>query len=507
MKKAVLLIAALVVVSSMVFAAEPVAELKITDFSGNAKVTWGVDLGTGVSAFANTTETKLQLDLVGSGDKTSAGDNIWGEIKIKTDGDPIRIKTENGGAPALSGLKVVVDVAKLHIGSLAYIGIKSGNTDIDYMMLPDECAAVFFVDPAKRYGQVASGYTNFMGFGTIAAMTSLMADAENGTGPDATQGIVAGIAIPDLVNVDVDFRSINTWSDSLVISKDTPEVNQYAIKGAVELKAVPNLTAIVAVNTGIGGNNGANACYYDIGFGGKVAYKIALDEKMYVLPKIAVNAVYDVAGAGITPFAYTENATKDIGFQAQAGALLAWGDKSKLNHYFSPDKDYDWGYYPGLSVGAIVVSKKVFAPTIAKDFGIGLNVSAFSGSIVENLSANAALEIMNLMRDEATEPMWMGATVNFKYDLKMDPMTITPKFGLYFLSVSPSTALPLADELKTDVFVKAGLEIAKIFPNTTLSFDYASNDFVGGVGNLPSASQTKSDQPLGKFEASLKIGF
>jgi len=277
MKKAVLLVAALVMICSFAFAAEPKAELKITTFSGSCAVTLGVDLGTGSIAFNNAdVDADLVVDLVSAGDKSTTGEGIWGELKIKTDGDPIQIKTEDGVKVSdyttqnPTGFKVIVDVAKLHIGSMAYIGLKSDSTNIDYVMLPYEAAAVYVVDVDQPYGQIANA---------LPAGTVLQDGAGTGTGANATQGIVAGISLPNLVDVDVDFRSMNKWYDDpgaavlagsqLTASAD--DMNRFGIRGKVSLTAVPNLTLQAGAGTGFGGTN----WLYDIGFGGKVAYKIA----------------------------------------------------------------------------------------------------------------------------------------------------------------------------------------------------------------------------------------
>ncbi|HOJ99622.1 MAG TPA: hypothetical protein PLW34_08680, partial [Termitinemataceae bacterium] len=58
------------------------------------------------------------------------------------------------------------------------------------------------------------------------------------------------------------------------------------------------------------------------------------------------------------------------------------------------------------------------------------------------------------------------------------------------------------DKEKTDIYVKAGLDIAKIFPNTTLSFEYASNDLNGGVNE-----GTRTDKTMGLLYTKLKISF
>jgi len=514
-------------ICSFAFAAEPAAGLKIAEFTGNAKVVLGVDLGTGSIAFTNAGEADIKLDLLSAGDKSTTGDNIWGELKIKADGDPIGLKVQQDKNQAgfdskkISdfsifdtnyfypyGFKIFIDVAKLHIGSMAYIGIKKDGTSIDYVQLPDTGAAVYYVDPAMYYGQVASGYALHPDGAKAAGATVLVDGAGTGLGPDAPWGIVAGVSLPNLVNVDVDFRSINQWSDNPTYDGITPTTNQlqinsddmnrFAIRAKVDVTAVPNLTAQAGIGTGFGGVD----WFYDIAFGGKVAYKLMLDDKMFVMPKVAANAVYDVAAGTMG----AENTTKEIGVIAQAGVLLGWGDKSKLNFLFSPDKDTDWGYYPGIEAGVQVANKNITG--LSKDFSIGLNVSAFTGTLIENLSANAALEINNLMADKtAGEYMDMGAMANVKYDVKMDAVTITPKFGLYFLSITAPDAAPITDEQKTDVYIKAGVDITKIFANTTISIDYMSNDFVGGVGNVAAADQNMMNKPLGAITTTLKISF
>ena len=45
------------------FADEPVADVNVAEFSGNAAVTWGVDLDSGTTGFQNSTEVNLKLNL------------------------------------------------------------------------------------------------------------------------------------------------------------------------------------------------------------------------------------------------------------------------------------------------------------------------------------------------------------------------------------------------------------------------------------------------------------
>lgn len=474
MKKALVILLALSTVGA-VFAAEPTAEFKVTEFTGSASVTLGADLDNGSVAFSNATDVALKASLIGTGDKSTSGDAIWGELKIKTDGDALIIKATHDAKEALvDGYTVVVDVAKLHLGENAYIGIKKDGTQINYALLPETGAAFYKVDATKHYGSVTEN--------------TILKDGEEKVGPNAEHGLVFGFSVPKTVNVDVDFRSINEWKGDdagTTAHLTAAQKNRFGARAKVDVTAIENLTLQAGASTGFGGKDQK----YDIGFGGKVAYKVKLDDKMYVKPLVAADVVQDVDG------------TEKLGYIVQAGALLGWGDKAKTpDLYFSKEKDTDWGYFPGVSAGVVYKSADVYG---AADKGVlGMNVSFFAGSLIENLTAVANFEAANLMADKYA----MGFSASLKYDVKADPMTVSPKAGFYYYN----DAAAATDNAKTDVYFKAGLDIASIFPNTKLSFAYASNDFVGNVGNIDSvgdAAEGTKIGPMGKFETTLKIAF
>ena len=77
------------------FAEEPVADVKIAEFSGNAAVQWGVDLDSGTTGFKNSYEVNLKLNLLNNGTKSTTGDGVWGELVLKTEEDTF-IGWENG---------------------------------------------------------------------------------------------------------------------------------------------------------------------------------------------------------------------------------------------------------------------------------------------------------------------------------------------------------------------------------------------------------------------------
>ncbi|MCX7656032.1 MAG: hypothetical protein N2Z76_05870 [Treponemataceae bacterium] len=459
MKKALGVLLALALVSGA-FAAEPKPELKVSEFTGSAAVLFGADLDTGAVAFKNEASASLKLDIMGGGDKATSGSDIWGELKIKTDGDPIQIKADSSNGAAVSGYKVVVDVAKLNFGNMAYLGIKKDGTSVDYVMFADMAAPYFKVDNTKYYGQLNTTYPSLL---TNAAAV----------GPNAQYGVVLGVALPKLVTVSMDFRSFDELKTdgSAVAAGGTPVTkNAFGFRAKATLTAVDNLTLEGAFNTGFGGENAD----YETGFGAKIGYKLSLTDTYYVKPTAAFNGKIRTDDK----FAWTSH----------AGVLLGWGNKAKtINTYFFNESDADWGYYPGISVGATIDGN----PDNSK-MPIGLNVSMMTGSLIQNLTAAVAFEVQDLQADN----LKMGVSAVAKYAIKQDPMTITPKAGINFYSDAAQTT----DKGKTDIYIKAGLDIEKIFPNTTLSFEYASNDLNGGVNN-----GVTTDKTMGLFYTKLKI--
>ena len=70
MKKALVLLLALSMVFG-VFAAEPVANVNVAEFSGEASVQWGVDLDAKETGFKNDAKVTLKLNLIDGGDKSA----------------------------------------------------------------------------------------------------------------------------------------------------------------------------------------------------------------------------------------------------------------------------------------------------------------------------------------------------------------------------------------------------------------------------------------------------
>jgi len=476
MKKALVILLALFMVG-VVFAEEPVANLELVKFGGEASVLFGADLDTGSAAFGNEAKVKLDLNLLGKGDKSTAGEGVWGELVVKTDGDEIRwhLDGDSETAAASQSYKLKVDVAKLHFPN-GYINIKKGDAKVDFVQLADMAQPYWTVKKGEYYG---------------AKDAMWLGDSLGGVDPGAAYGITFGYELPDVAAFDVDFRSITQLQTGgatveQVTNDDGIKENAFGLKAKVGLKAVENLTLDAAVNTGFGGKD----AIYDMGVGAKVAYKVALDDTYYVKPNVAFNGVIDNAAGGAVG---TDDGTGDFSYAVHAGVLLGWGDKGKsANMYFVGDEDKDWGYYPGVSAGILMKGEDYDGVT--GDAEMGLNVSFNAGSLIENLTAAAALEIKDLQADD----MVMGFMGVLKYKVVSGDQNIIPKFGINYFSNAAKD-----DEAATDMYVKAGVDIENIFPNCTLSFEYASNDLNGGAADVTDGAVT--EDTMGLFYTKFKI--
>ena len=466
MKKALVLLLALSMVFG-VFAAEPVANVNVAEFSGEASVQWGVDLDAKETGFKNDAKVTLKLNLIDGGDKSSTGEGIWGEIKIKTDGDTFTKVEGNDvefGALKIPA-KIKVDTAKLHFGDNAYIGIMSGDTLVGEYKL----------DTAVAAEQIKNGNTG--------ANTKI--DADGNITKKYSAGIVAGYG-NDLFNVDVDFRSSDEAQYSSAYS--------FAIDGA--LKAVDNLTLKAGYSKDF-----ANPYeeVVDDAFYVATDYKLGLNDTFYLKPQ-----------AGYVQYMMSDTDDADKKMSENTGNLVAallfgWGDKAddKPGVYFL-DKDEDGKnskkVTPGISVAmskALVYNVKYDGDVVAKgvESPMKLAVSFFSGKIVDNLTAAAyfATDIGKtkvedkdgnvLSETEKAEGYEFAA--GLKYKLTAGEGSITPQFGIAMANkgyagtngvINYSNKTYNGENTEDVLNIKAGAEFKGYVENTAFSFTYQSKN-------------------------------
>ncbi len=243
---------AAVAMATAMFAAEPTFNESVAEYKGEASVTWGVDIDNKATGFKNAESASMKVNLFTAGDKTTEGDGIWAELKIKNDA-----KDTDGswGLPAVS-----VDVAKFHIYDV-YIGIRSGDVE---------------VGGCKPQTAIKSSNVGIDG----------VASNKN-----ATQGIVVGYA-NDYFGIDVDFRSDN----------EKQYTNKYAVAAEASLKAVENLELKA------GGSYAFDSKAY--AYAASSSYKIAIGDN-YLKPAVGYNSNNAIVGAVI--YAWGDEADANAG--------------------------------------------------------------------------------------------------------------------------------------------------------------------------------------------------
>ena len=463
--------------------AEPVADVNIAEFSGNAAVQWGVDLDTMKTGFKNSYEVNLKLNLLNNGSKSTTGDGVWGELVLKTEEDTF-IGWENGDDSPERGdeyisantglmgngnmaLKVYVDVAKIHIGP-AYIGIKRGDTQTGELKMD---AAIRSADDDQSKWLSDVGPAKY------------------------SEGIVLGLDT-EVVKLDLDLRSYAALSGERVVHKtdhtnttfnnghgheDERQSHQYSDAYAAALEAELKGDGIgvegLSVKGGVSFNFAEN--YYPgkyadwkldlpltdarmLGYSASVGYKLGLDDTFYVRPQVGFT--------GETEFYKDEDAklssTVTGNLAIAAGLLFGWGeigmDQDAGVYYL--DDDHAKKVSPGVGLVAYI-PLPASSKTTTDDFITKIKVydaiaarimpSFYSGELVPGLTAAAYADIVIPNTGKEEEPKVSSSesssviyaagedaatpiafALGAQYAIPVGEMTITPKAGIRFANAA-----------------------------------------------------------------------
>ena len=450
------------------FADEPVADVKVAEFTGNAAVTWGVDLDTQKTGFKNEESATLKVNISNEGTKKTEGEGIWAEIEIKgkqlyvknggadtgtlktgkdqgstygvtIDGDTTRYTTwkwESNNASFDGSGGASVEKAQLHFGPV-YVGIKSGDTVL---------------------GE----------FGPQNAVFSSNLKIDNVAGTKREQGIVAGYT-SDLFDIAFDFRSNK--------DDDNYYTNDYGLAGEATLKFVPGLEIKAGADYQIGVDGKADK--NSLGIGASAKYSLALGEKFKLIPSVGYTMAYkDDNDAN----------TNDAKMNMAAGVIFSWGAEADANAgvpYL--DGDYAKKVTPGVGVAVKIADLQKFD---ANDRGITIVPSFYSGDLIPNLTA-AVLGEIDVPTKTDVKPNF-GVAGGLKYKLAInDSVTITPYAGLRFVHGAGLGAFTnnngdngnkkdLAAEGKdgNKLNVKVGADVSGLINNTTFSAWWQSRNLV-----------------------------
>ena len=544
------------------FADEPVADVNIAEFSGNAAVQWGVDLDSGTTGFKNSYEVNLKLNLLNNGTKSTTGDGVWGELVLKTEEDTF-IGWENGddspemndeyinankglmGSGRNFGLKVYVDTAKIHIGP-AYIGIKRGDTQTGELKMD---AAIRSADDDQ-------------------------AKWLNNVGPAKySEGIVLGVDT-EVAKVDLDLRSYaeNSGKENLVYVETNDPVDpnghdderySYQYTGAyaaaleAELKGegigLDGFSAKVGTSFNFAKNYQANktsADKIDIpetdehlwGYSASLAYKLGLDDTFYIRPQVGFT--------GQTMFYNNDDVktktTNTTNLAVAAGLLFGWGeigmDKNAGVYYL--DDDMAKKVSPGVGVVAYIPlpSKRTMdvdgqkSSTTTYTELARIMPSFYTGELIPGLTAAGYADIgvtklaendgegpdtVAYIRKDAKVPMAFALGAN--YAIPVDEMTITPKFGVRFANAAyvdykiqekddpvfggmgEQKIQGVGDKygITSDgnyMNLKLGVDVAGLVDNTTLSVTWQTDNILNDRDDA-----NRNDPKLGTLNFKAKI--
>ena len=521
--------------------AEPVADVNIAEFSGNAAVQWGVDLDTMKTGFKNSYEVNLKLNLLNNGTKSTTGNGVWGELVLKTEEDTF-IGWENGDdSPEMNdeyinantglmgdgrnfGLKVYVDTAKIHIGP-AYIGIKRGDTQTGELKMD---AAIRSADDDQ------SKWLNNVGPAKYS------------------EGIVLGLDT-EVVKVDLDLRSYAANAGTADGHQDERLSHQYSDAYAAALEAELKGDGIgvegLSVKGGVSFNFAEN--YYPgnyapwkldlpgtdarmLGYSASVGYKLGLDDTFYVRPQVGFT--------GQTQFYKDEDAkfsrTTTDNLAIAAGLLFGWGeigmDQDAGVYYL--DDDHAKKVSPGVGLVAYIplpTSSKTTTENsttkskVYNDIAARIMPSFYSGvKLVPGLTAAAYADIViyNTGKNETEVSGSESSSVTYQagedkatpiafalgaqYAIPVGDMTITPKAGIRFanaayvdykiaekgdgvfkdMGVQQKLALTAEDRTKYGLEsdgnfmnLKLGVDVGGLIDNTTLSVIWETQNILNDI--------------------------
>ena len=498
-----------------VFAAEPVADVNIAEFKGDASVQWGVNLDTGETGFKNSANVSLKLNLLNEGSKSTTGDGVWGELVIKTNGDTFA-KATNLSYLALPAMNVVVDKAQINFGP-AYVGITAGDTEVGKLKM-DAAVKSADSDNAVTLASVGSkDYTQGITIGYKNDMFNVAADVRShadSIGVWRLDYVPAGY--PEGFNVDLPgtlygsedaakaakkrveeyYKGIGTTVDVSItkIGNYYKNADQYSHKYAMALEGeftgVENLSVKAGVSYDFGELQGDARS--TLGYSTSAGYKLALNDTFYLRPQVGFAGASNFGEAGDISISNTE-------MNMVAGVLFGWGDTADAHPgvYYMDNDDYK-KVTPGVSL--VVTQPLVFvskAGSITKNhyedkYDVTLTPSFYSGEIIPGLTSAVYSNIgITAVKDVDTKVAFDIAAAA-KYAIPVAAGTITPQVGVKYANANAGT-----ESLTT----KIGVDVAGFVANTTFFTVYDSGNF------LAKDEAGKSKPSYGTLNFGAKISF
>ena len=570
MKKIVALVAIASLACGMIFADELAVANEVVDFKGEAKASWGLDLDAGQHGFKNSSKAEVKVKLWGETTKSTEEDDIWAELKIKTTEADLKQSTDKDENVALDGGKMSVEEATLHINDF-FVGIKTG----DLMVGEYKPDAAIHSDVAwlDNFGWnwkngIQAGYAN----SDFKFAVDFRSMSTANTDYTSAYGIKVGAELKDsnsfveglsayagmAYNLSWDYKDSSAKPDIKDTAKEETEtlIAEHEAKIYDKDKSpdvgllgpgAEDLKAIIATE------------YHSLPYAAKVAYKLSLDDDMYLKPSVGFRGSYRTGkNADEKAVTYNEN-------ELALGVLFGWGDQADANAgvpYL--DDDNAKKVTPGVGVAAYIPfdtvltnddAKTTTTPAltalIAPSFYLGGDENKFVPGL--NAAAYGEIGIYKYVKPEdrnsgtlkdakVKESVLEGETTaiafaaGLTYKISLDNGTVTPKAGFryangayvanglegdyskIFTKLGAQRAYSGDDGKKTwdgDFFnLKAGCDFADFVPNTTFFVDYASANLANVIATDDAESKptyTKDKKyynvKLGTLDLGVKIAF
>jgi hypothetical protein len=259
------------------------AQIAVTA-SGSATTYFGLDLDMMDTGFDVSGEGKIsiapEIDMSSASSAVEDGDTVYGEFTIKN------IKLETGDLETKDNdehkapLNLIIEglAAKIVLGDLTLNLWTDPSTKIDYNNKIANAYDYPIFDERYGAGDVSKDNDDD-GFEPTAAIYTMLNDEKAGIseyGLDTNAGIQAVYSIPDIMAIELNVKSYDTWAQQGLY-------NAYAFKAGIDVTAVENLTlAAAAVFSGWDGDSD------EFGVGGKAGYSIMLGEEDSITPTVGV---------------------------------------------------------------------------------------------------------------------------------------------------------------------------------------------------------------------------
>ncbi|MBP5520183.1 MAG: autotransporter outer membrane beta-barrel domain-containing protein [Treponema sp.] len=463
MKKIVALGAIAALAGGMIFADEPAVDIKLAEFNGNATAKWGVDLDAGQTGFTNTEgDLNIKLNLWNEGEKSTTGDGIWGEIKIKgkalairgKDGrsannveittktfiDAADIAVDDNGTPADESddkyyfnttelkkdgdkyyfesestgkmkdwdgdAKVELDTAKIHFGDKFYIGIKKGDAQVGEYKFDgairsadnDNAKWITNVGPDKYSQGIVLGYGDD-NFGLDIDLRSYFDDDVTHTNYTNSYAFAAEAQLKD-TNSFVSGLSVDVGAGYNITDKFSTRNKDNGLKSVTKFSIEDSVDAGGGTTYGIEGTN-----LHALGYSARVGYKLSLDDKKYVKPVVGLTGTYTT---------FDTAAVDDVSKSTNtlfAGVMFGLGETkdSDAGVYYLSDGDQTKKITPGFSVVAAIPFDTVYNVdgdklTVKDKIAAVIVPSAYIDSdVVEGLKFAAYSEMAFLKESKASD--------------------------------------------------------------------------------------------------------